>query len=149
MTSHDYQYRRRRTRREQSSPRPPRRRPGLLSRVAVFNLFFGIAFGFALALAYAWVLHPVEIDDSTPGALQPQFQSDYILLIAETYSVDQNLAAARARLDTLQLSDPTGRVAEQAEQMIAAGANHNDIRRVVGLALALDVVTPVMEPYLP
>ena len=147
MGSHDYQYRRRQRRKQER--RSFHRRPSPISRVSITNLIVGLVIGIGLALFYAWVLIPVEIDNSTPGALESQFRDDYILLIAETYSVDQDLDVANARLDTLQLSKPTEHVTELAERMIVTGANRNEIRRLVGLAFVLDAVSPPMEPYLP
>ena len=145
---YDYNYTRRRRQRELDQRQ--RREPGFnpVSRVAIINLMIGVVAGIVLGLLYAWALAPVAVVDSTPDTLRADYRAEYVLLVAQAYSVDSNLPQAQARLATLRLPNIAMVVARQTETLISSAAPEGDIRAMVALAAALGTVTDAMQPYL-
>lgn len=66
-----------------------------------FRFFIAIALGMALGLFYGWFLNPVEFVDVTPESLRVDYKSDYVLMVAEAYRSEQDLAMAVRRLAAL------------------------------------------------
>lgn len=66
-----------------------------------FRFFIAIGLGMALGLFYGWVLSPIEFVDVTPESLRVDYQTDYVLMVAEAYRGEQDLAMAVRRLAVL------------------------------------------------
>ena len=120
-----------------------------VSRPAFYNLLFGLLVGMAASLYYAWEIAPVEYVDNSPQALRGGYAHDYLLLIAQTYVVEEDIGRVHVRLGTLALEEQAKFVAGRAEEMIVAGFNTADIRAMAVLAQALGATNPAMESYLP
>lgn len=133
---------------ERISP-PPVLYSGAVSRSPVLSLALGLALGFGLGLFLGWVVWPVRYVDTAPDTLRSDYKEDYVLMVAEAYGADDNLALAQKRLAALNLENPGAYVAELTDRYIADGRPLPDLRRLVGLALALGHTTPSMTPYLP
>ena len=73
---------------------------------------FMIALGIAGGLAYGWVVNPVKYENTTPDKLHPNYRADYVLMVAEIYRTDQDLAAASQRLKFLGDQPPEQLAAE-------------------------------------
>ncbi len=66
--------------------------------------FVGIFMGLFIGLLAGWIVFP-NIGGSSVSGLSTSAQSDYIVLVANTYVYDQDLARAKQRLNLLQ--DPS------------------------------------------
>jgi hypothetical protein len=75
-------------------------------------LFLGIIIGLAAGLVYGWVIQPVEYIETSPAVLRQDYRSDYILMVAEAYSGDDDLEIARIRLAALGPNPPAAFVVE-------------------------------------
>lgn len=66
-------------------------------------VFFALAIlaGFAAGLGYGWGINPVQYRSTGPHTLQIDYQTDYILMVAELYQAEGDLAMALARLEFL------------------------------------------------
>ena len=104
--------------------------------------------GMGLGLWYGWVLDPVEYRDTDVSHLASVYRDEYVLMVGETFALDGDLDAARARLALLALSDPAGHVADQAQSAIARGASRLDIQALARLAAALGAQRATLVPYL-
>ena len=104
--------------------------------------------GMGLGLWYGWVLDPVEYRDTDVSHLASVYRDEYLLMVGETYALDGDLDAARARLALLDLPDPAAQVAEAAHAAIARGASHLDIQALARLATALGARHEAFVPYL-
>lgn len=60
-----------------------------------------IAIGIAIGLVYGWIINPVEYVDTAPDSLRLDYKTDYVLMVAEAYQVEQNLDLAVRRLAVL------------------------------------------------
>jgi hypothetical protein len=120
-----------------------------MSRAAAFLLLVCLVAGVGLGVYYGWVVSPVQYADTDPASLRQSYKDDYILMAADIYSADGDLAAARTRLQALAVKDPGPAVADATGRFIQARQPTADLRRLVLLAIALKDVTPEMQPYLP
>lgn len=66
-----------------------------------FWFIVAILLGVALGLFYGWVINPVEFVDTTPATLRDDFQTDYVLMVAEVYYANGDLEQAVRRLALL------------------------------------------------
>ncbi len=82
-----------------------------MSRWIRFFIVLGVGFGIGLLLG--WVVSPVEYVDTTPDTLREDYQTDYILMVAEAYQAERDLTLAKQRLAFLGLQSPANLV-EQA-----------------------------------
>ena len=66
-------------------------------------ILFGLAIivGVALGLLYGLVISPLELVDTSPETLRADFKTDYVLMVAEAYSVDNDAYLAIYRLAKL------------------------------------------------
>jgi len=60
-----------------------------------------VLLGGALGLVYGWVVSPVEYVDTTPDSLRADYKADYVLMVAESYHANQDVALAARRLALL------------------------------------------------
>lgn len=65
------------------------------------RFILAIVVGIALGLLYGWVLSPVKYVDTTPNTLRADYQTDYVLMVAEIYQTENDLALAEQRLTFL------------------------------------------------
>jgi hypothetical protein len=66
-------------------------------------VFFALAIiaGFAAGLGYGWAINPVQYTSTSPETLRIDYLADYVLMVAELYHAEGDLAQAQARLKFL------------------------------------------------
>ncbi|GAB4505286.1 MAG: hypothetical protein Fur0043_22810 [Anaerolineales bacterium] len=105
--------------------------------------------GIVLGLAYGWFVNPVQYTDLTPDALRLDYQSDYVLMAAEAYRMEQDPAAAARRLAMLG-SDPPASIAGRAyDYARQAGYPPDDLTLMQGLVIALQTWQPLPGTNVP
>jgi hypothetical protein len=109
----------------------------------------GLLLGAGLGLFLGWVAWPAEFEEANPSILEEQYQRDYTVMIASTYAVDGDLAAARRRLNSLGKADSNAWLLDQVVAHILENENETEIRQLVRLAADLGLSSPAMAPYLP
>ena len=87
-----------------------------------FLLF--VILGIGLGLLYGWVINPVKYVDTTPAKLRSDYQTDYILMVAEAYQAEGDLDLAARRLAVLGDSPPAEIVRQG--MILAAQINYAD-----------------------
>lgn len=114
--------------------------------LAVVSL--GMMIGGGIGLYLGWVVWPVEFVDGAPAGLQPNYQQDYLLMVAVAYAQDGDLELARRYL--AGLGGESGQLLLQVTvEAILSGRAESDIRPLVSLSQALGLQSPAMAPYLP
>jgi hypothetical protein len=109
-------------------------------RVIVFLL--ALAAGVGLGLLYGWVINPVQFVDTSPDSLRPDYKTDYVLMVAEAYAANGDLAWAARQLEDVGGSPLL--VAQQAVlQAQKMGYAATDLQNLARLAMALQTRTPV------
>ena len=96
-----------------------------------------ILLGIAAGLFYGWVINPVNYVDTTPDSLRIDYQSDYVLMVAESYSAEGDLAMSVRRLALLGTTPPVDTV--QQAIIFAEGQGYTDADVALMQALYLDL----------
>jgi hypothetical protein len=95
----------------------------------------GIAMGLLIGLVAGWIVFP-NIGGSNVSGLSTSAQSDYIVLVANTYAYDQDLPRAKQRLNLLQDKDIKARLERLAKSLgarkDASAANVADLAVALG-----------------
>lgn len=113
------------------------------------GFFLAMALGAAGGLYYGWVLDPVKYVDTAPDTLRVDYLSDYVLMVAEVYRADGNLAQAAQRLSLLGEKTP-GEVTSQALDFASQhGYAEADLDAMRALSAALQAWNPLLEPAQP
>ncbi len=110
-------------------------------------ILLGLALGAGLGLAVGWVFWPTEFTDANPAVLDDGYRRDYVQLIADSYALDSNLAAAQQRIGDLGEDGPQYVLAVLID-MILRQEDETAIRRLARLANDIGQYTPAMAPYL-
>ncbi len=97
----------------------------------------GLALGLAVGLLYGWVLSPVQYVDTSPDVLREDFRSDYVLMTAEAYSAEGDLARARMRLAALGSEPPLNYVVAAIDYGLENGYSPSDLQTLNRLAVDL------------
>jgi hypothetical protein len=111
-------------------------------------ILLGLVIGVGLGLAIGWVFWPTEFTDANPTVLEDRYRRDYVLLIADSYALDNNLVAAQQYISELGENGPQYVLAVLIE-MILRQDDEGAIRRLTRLANDIGQYTPAMAPYLP
>ena len=109
-------------------------------RISRFVLFlFVIVIGVALGLVYGWVLNPPPYANLKLNTLRPDYQADYVLMTAEVYRKDNNLAQAVRRLALLSDQTPASVVGQALLTARDLQYARADLETIAYLAQALQV----------
>ena len=109
------------------------------------GFILAILLGAAAAMFYGWVLSPVEYMDTTPETLRVDYKSDYVLMVAEAYSLEKDLAQAVRRLSYLG-SDMPGEIVREAILFAESeGYTDADVTVMRGLARDLETWNPLLQ----
>jgi hypothetical protein len=100
-------------------------------------LLVAVVAGVAGGLYYAWMVSPVEVQDTTPGALRAGDKLLYLALVGDLYAFEDDLERAEKRLAELGLPPDGAVVAGFVEQHLDAGGQPEDVRNLARLAEAL------------
>jgi len=101
------------------------------------RLILGALLGGFLALIYGWLIRPVEYVDTTPDSLRTDFRTDYVLMVAESYSADQDLDLAQFRLAALGPLPPDVYATDAIDYALELFFSRTDLEHLNQLALAL------------
>lgn len=100
-------------------------------------IVLALLIGLGLGLAYSWRISPVTYVDADPAILRADFKDQYRIVIAASYASTRDLDRARARLELLGDTDPTGELGAQAQRMVGAGDSLEHVQPLAQLATDL------------
>ena len=100
-------------------------------------LIIGLISGALIAMVYGWLIRPVEYIDTSPDSLRIDFRTDYVLMVAESYSADQDLTLAQVRLAALGPQAHDDYVTQAIDYALEHSFGQADIGRLNALAIAL------------
>ncbi len=104
-----------------------------------------VLLGIGLGLFYGWVISPVTYVDTAPDLLREDFKTDYVLMVAEAYSADGNVALAVRRLAILGGTAPAELVQNAVLEGTRLGYSPADLERMQELRRGLLTWNPVLE----
>ncbi|MEW6285900.1 MAG: hypothetical protein AB1509_06720 [Chloroflexota bacterium] len=93
--------------------------------------------GAAAGLAYGWFLEPVEYFDLPPEALRADYKTDFVLMTAEAYRLEQDPGTAARRLAIFGAQPPYVIAAEALDYARANGFADADIALLQELVTAM------------
>ena len=108
-------------------------------RSTMVALIGGAVLGLLLGLAIGWWWWPAEWTNSTPGNLRSDFQSDYVLWVAERYATTGDLEEVRSKLGAEYWKE--GQLTETLERL-AQEQGGEEATRLRALAQALEETPP-------
>lgn len=114
-------------------------------RTLVPRFLLGLIIGVGFGLLYGWVIQPVEYVDTTPDSLRADYRADYVLMVAEAYAGDGDVALAQVRLAALGPQPPAELVVEAIEYGIDHNFSRADLETLNRLALTLRSLAPTPE----
>lgn len=114
-----------------------------MSRWTMFLIF--VILGAAAGLFYGWVVNPVEYADIAPHSLREDYKTDFVLMIAEAYQVDQDMGLAVRRLALLGSSTPNATVASALNYALQHDYASQDLSLFQALGEALLTWNPNMQ----
>lgn len=101
------------------------------------RFWIGLVLGLSAGLLYGWVLHPAQAADSGPGSLRQDYRTDYVLMVAEAYSGEDDLPHALQRLNALGSESPSAYVDSAIAYASDQGFDAADLELLSRLARAL------------
>lgn len=113
------------------------------------RFFLAILVGAAGGLFYGWVVNPVRYVDTTPDTLRIDYKSDYVLMVAEAYSAEGDLALAARRLALLGSTAPAEMVHQALLFAESQGYADADVALMRNLYQALQTWNPPPETRAP
>ena len=108
-----------------------------------------IIVGLGLGLFYGWVISPVELVETSPSSLRADYRTDYVLMVAEAYSVDANLSLAVRRLGLLGDESPVESVEQATVFAVEYGYAPADLVLIQDLGNVMRTWSPALEPSEP
>lgn len=134
------------SRRRRPAPPVPVERPSL---PAISLIFLGLVLGLAGALYYAWIINPVVLVEASPARFSPEYKTEYILLVSQSFAVDGELAQAEQRLSALGEPSTGQMVANLLEQFVRERRPSTHITSLATLAQKLGVESQAVALFAP
>ena len=103
---------------------------------------FVLLVGAGLGLLYGWVINPIEYKNARLDQINDEFQTDYVLMIAETYQLDGNLVLAARRLADLNPAAPDIVVRQALVNAARLGYAEGDLNTMTVLLHAFESILP-------
>lgn len=113
------------------------------------RFFTVLIIGFGVGLLYGWVINPVEYVDTVPESLSEAYQADYVLMIAETYHAEKDLALAVQRLTFLGEASPESILQQAMDFAVRENYAPSDLGLLRDLSDALQGWTSNLEAAAP
>jgi hypothetical protein len=109
------------------------------------RLFVFLLPGIALGLLYGWLIQPVHYVDTAPASLRADYQTDYVLMVAQAYSAGQDLQTAQVRLASLGPEPAADHVTRALTYAVDHDFSRYDLDTLNQLAIALREAAPTAE----
>jgi hypothetical protein len=113
------------------------------------RFFFAIAIGAAAGLAYGWLLAPTKQVNTQPENLRIDYRSDVVLMVAEAYHADHNLASAITRIALLGNAQPANTIQQAILFAERQGYSDIDLQMMHELLAAVEELTPLITTPVP
>ncbi|HAL17163.1 MAG TPA: hypothetical protein DCP32_10570 [Anaerolineaceae bacterium] len=109
----------------------------------ILGFVLAIALGLAAGLLAGWLLSPPAAQAAEPQSLRADYKGDFVLMTAEIYSQDGDLAVADARLRPLGAQDSLQAMQQAIITGQELGYEQADMQLLARLFTGLQRYTPV------
>ena len=101
--------------------------------------------GFGIGLFYGWVIDPVDFFNLTPDTLRADYKTDYVLMVAEAYRLEQDPGTAARRLAIFGTQSPSAIAAEALDYARTNGFSDSDIALIQELITAMQAWSGILQ----
>jgi hypothetical protein len=101
--------------------------------------------GIGAGLAYGWVIDPIEFFDLTPDTLRADYKTDYVLMTAEAFRLEQDPGIAARRLAIFGSQSPSAIATEALEFARTNGFSDSDITLIQELVSAMQAWSGILQ----
>ena len=110
-------------------------------------IFILLAFllGLGAGLTYGWYIEPVEFFDLPPDTLRVDYKTDYVLMTAEAYRLEQDPGTAARRLAIFGVQSPSAIATEALTYARANGFPDSDIVLLQDLVTAMQAWSGIRQ----
>lgn len=105
--------------------------------------------GLAVGLITGWVIIPAGVEEASTASLRVDYKTDLVLMVAETYSGEGDLAAALQRLSEIENVTPLRQVQQAILNAQQMGYARSDIETLAYLFQDLQTPTPTPQETQP
>jgi hypothetical protein len=107
--------------------------------------FISIGVGIILGGLFGWFLRPAEAKNSSFESLRSDYQTDYVLMVAEIFKAEGDIALAKSQLNIIGDEHPITLVQRALENARLLNYSSEDINLIIELGQKLQEVTPDQE----
>jgi len=108
-------------------------------------IFISLILGTAAGLAYGWYVDPIEFIDLTPDTLRADYKTDYVLMTAEAFRIEQDPGTAARRLAIFGAQTPSAIASEALDYAQTNGFPDSDITLIRELVTAMQAWSGILQ----
>ena len=108
-------------------------------------IILALVAGIGLGLTYGWVIDPVDFFDLTPDTLRADYKTDYVLMTAEAYRVEQDPGLAARRLAIFGSQSSSAIASDALNYARANGFSDSDIALIQELVTAMQAWSGILQ----
>ena len=108
-------------------------------------IFAALIIGIGAGLFYGWIIDPIEFFDLTPDTLRADYKTDYVLMTAEAYRLEQDPAFAARRLAVFGAQSPSAIASEALDYARSNGFPDSDIALIQELVTAMQAWSGILQ----
>ena len=101
--------------------------------------------GIGLGLVYGWVIDPVDFYNLTPDTLRADYKTDYVLMTAEAYRVEQDPGLAARRLAIFGSQSPSSIASDALSYARANKFSDSDVTLIQELVTAMQAWSGILQ----
>jgi hypothetical protein len=105
----------------------------------------GLALGLLAGILLGWLVLPLEYVDTDPSSLRSDYRTDYVLMTAEAYAGEGDIALAQVRLAALGPQPPLEIVSQAIAYAEENEFGQPDLQVLNQLAVGLRSYSPTAE----
>jgi len=108
-------------------------------------IFIALILGISAGLVYGLVIDPIEYFNLTPDTLRADYKTDYVLMTAEAYRVEQDPGTAARRLAIFGSQSPSSIASEALDYARSNGFPDSDIVLIQDLVTAMQAWSGILQ----
>ncbi len=108
-------------------------------------IILALVTGIGLGLTYGWVIDPVDFFNLTPDTLRADYKTDYVLMTAEAYRVEQDPGLAARRLAIFGSQSPSAIASDALIYARVNGFSDSDIILIQELVTAMQAWSGILQ----
>ena len=108
-------------------------------------IFIALILGIGAGLAYGLVIDPIEYFNLTPDILRTDYKTDYVLMTAEAYRVEQDPGTVARRLAIFGSQTPSAIATEALDYARLNGFPDSDIVLLQDLVTAMQAWSGILQ----